>query len=61
MPGTNVKKKLKIVFEPYKKITTKLYKCHDSFDTTPLERLLESNEVYGFCIIDGHGTLMAKV
>ena len=61
LPGTNVKKKLKIVFEPYKKITTKLYKCHDSFDTAPLERLLESNEVYGFAIIDGHGTLMAKV
>jgi peptide chain release factor subunit 1 len=58
---SNSVKKLKISFEPFIKITAKLYNCGPKFDTTPLERLVESNESYGFVIVDGSGCLMAKV
>ena len=61
LPKTNTVKKLKICFEPFIKITAKLYNCGDHFDTTPLERLVESNESYGFVIVDGNGCLMAKI
>ena len=61
LPNTNTIKKLKISFEPFKKITSKLYNCGDIFDTSPLERLVESHESYGFIIVDGNGVLFGKL
>ncbi len=54
-------KKVMIAIEPYKRIVSKLYKCGDKFETEPLEKLVESNETYGFAIIDGNGSLFGKV
>lgn len=54
-------KKLKIVFEPFKPVKTKIYNCGDKFDTSVLERLMESHESYGFAIIDGNGLLLGKL
>lgn len=61
MPGQKTIKKIKIVFEPYKPVKTKIYNCGDKFDTSVLERLLESHETYGFAIIDGNGFLFGKL
>lgn len=40
---------------------TKVFNCGDKFDTSVLERLLESHETYGFAIIDGNGILLGKL
>ncbi len=61
LPNSNTIKKLKICFEPYRKVTSKLYNCGPKFQTDPLERLVESNDTFGFVIVDGNGCLMAKL
>lgn len=50
-------RKIMMVIEPYKEISTKLYKCGDSFDVDVLKTLLISNEKYGFIVVDGNGAL----
>lgn len=50
-----------MVFEPFKPVKTKVFNCGDKFDTSVLERLLESHETYGFAIIDGNGILLGKL
>jgi len=52
-------KKLNIDFEPHLPIKQKLYLCDSRFHTEPLRYLLESNNRYGFIIIDGNGALFA--
>ena len=59
--GQKTIKKIKLVFEPFRPVKTKVYNCGDKFDTAVLERLIESHETYGFCIIDGNGILLAKL
>ena len=55
IPGHTNERKMTIVFEPHKPITTKLYKCWSRFDTDILKSLLETSEKYGFIIVDGNG------
>lgn len=52
-------KKLNLDFEPYRPIKQKLYYCDNKFHTKPLRFLLESNNKYGFIIMDGNGALFA--
>lgn len=50
-------KKLNIDFEPFKPINTKLYLCDNKFHTEALSELLESDDNYGFIVMDGNGSL----
>jgi len=50
-------KKVAIDFEPFKPINTSLYLCDNKFHTEALNELLESDEKYGFIVMDGNGSL----
>merc|ERR1719245_1908771 len=50
-------KKVTIDFEPVKPINTTMYLCDNKFHTEDLQELLESDEKYGFLIMDGNGCL----
>eukprot|EP00753_Platysulcus_tardus_P005376 PLAT13233.1.p1 GENE.PLAT13233.1~~PLAT13233.1.p1 ORF type:complete len:441 (-),score=263.51 PLAT13233.1:471-1793(-) len=50
-------KKVSLAFEPFKPINTSLYLCDNRFHTEPLATLLESDERYGFIVMDGNGCL----
>lgn len=54
-------KKIAIDFEPFKPINTSLYLCDSKFHVEALKDLLESNEIYGFVIMDGHSTLFGSL
>ncbi|KAG2389089.1 hypothetical protein C9374_014489 [Naegleria lovaniensis] len=43
--------------EPFKPINTSLYLCDNKFHVEPLQELLESDEKFGFIIMDGNGCL----
>jgi len=43
--------------EPFKPINTSLYLCDNKFHVEPLMELLESDEKFGFIIMDGNGCL----
>jgi peptide chain release factor subunit 1 len=53
----NKEKKVNIDFEPFKPINTSLYLCDNKFHTEALEELLESDDKFGFIVMDGNGTL----
>jgi peptide chain release factor subunit 1 len=44
-------------FEPFKPINSSLYLCDNKFHTEALNELLESDDKFGFIIMDGNGTL----
>ncbi|GME93291.1 unnamed protein product [[Candida] boidinii] len=52
-------KKLTIGFEPFKPINTSLYLCDNKFHTEALSELLESDDKFGFIVMDGNGALFA--
>merc|ERR1719333_1605918 len=54
-------KKLTIDFEPFKPINTSLYLCDNKFHTEALKELLESDDKFGFLIMDGNGSLYGTV
>ena len=54
-------KKLNIDFEPFKPINTSLYLCDNKFHTEALSDLLQSDNKYGFIVMDGHGTLFGTL
>lgn len=54
-------KKLNIDFEPFKPINTSLYLCDNKFHTEPLNELLESDNTFGFIVMDGNGTLFGTL
>ncbi|KAL0231432.1 hypothetical protein GEMRC1_010836 [Eukaryota sp. GEM-RC1] len=57
----NKEKKVTIDFEPFKPINTSLYLCDNKFHTEALAELLESDEKFGFIVMDGKGTLFGTV
>jgi peptide chain release factor subunit 1 len=59
--GENKEKKVTYDIEPHKAINTSLYMCDNRFHTEVLEDLLISNDLYGFVIMDGHGTLFGTL
>ncbi|CAM8922035.1 unnamed protein product [Rhodiola kirilowii] len=54
-------KKVTIDFEPFKPINASLYLCDNKFHTEALNELLESDDKFGFIIIDGNGTLFGTL
>lgn len=47
--------------EPFKPINTSMYKCDSVFHTEVLSYLLEDNKTYGIVVMDGHGTMFARL
>jgi len=54
-------KKLLIDFEPFRPINTSLYYCDNKFHVDELSCLLETDQPFGFIIMDGHGCLCASL
>jgi len=54
-------KKVNIDFEPFKPINTSLYMCDNKFHTEALSELLESDNKYGFIVMDGNGSLFGTL
>ncbi|KAM7269837.1 hypothetical protein ACFE04_025334 [Oxalis oulophora] len=54
-------KKVTIDFEPFRPINASLYLCDNKFHTEALNELLESDEKFGFIIMDGNGTLFGTL
>lgn len=48
-------------FEPFRPIHTSTYLCDNKFHTEALSELLESDDKFGFIVIDGLGTLFGTV
>ena len=48
-------------FEPFKPINTSLYLCDNKFHTEALSELLESDQKFGFIIMDGNGALFGTL
>jgi|EP00927_Polykrikos_kofoidii_P073714 peptide chain release factor subunit 1 len=57
----NKEKKVTIDFEPFKPINTSMYLCDNKFHTEHLAQLLESDDKFGFLIMDGNGSLFGLV
>merc|ERR1711934_481134 len=57
----NKEKKVTIDFEPFKPINTSLYFCDNKFHTEALQALLQSDDKFGFIIMDGNGTLFGTL
>ena len=55
----NREKKLTFDFEPVKPVSRSMYHCDNKFHTDELRKMLESEDRFGFIIIDGSGTLFA--
>merc|ERR1719163_2462363 len=54
-------KKVTIDFEPFKPINTSMYLCDNRFHTESLNELLESDDKFGFIVMDGNGSLYGAV
>lgn len=54
-------KKVNFDFEPFKPINTSLYLCDNKFHTEALNELLESDNRYGFIVMDGNGCLFGTL
>ncbi|CAI5988232.1 unnamed protein product [Closterium sp. NIES-65] len=54
-------KKVTIDFEPFKPINASLYLCDNKFHTEALNELLESDEKFGFIVMDGNGALFGTL
>ena len=52
---------MNIDFEPFKPINTSLYLCDNKFHTEALAELLESDDKFGFIVMDGNGSLYGTV
>jgi len=50
-----------IDFEPHKPINTSLYLCDNKFHTQALSELLESDQKFGFIVMDGNGCLFGTL
>ena len=50
-------KKIVLDFEPFKPITTSLYHCGARFETEGVWALLQTDQKFGFIIVDGNGAL----
>jgi len=61
MTDEGKEKKVTIDFEPFRPINTSLYLCDNKFHTEPLSVMLESDEKFGFIIMDGNGSLFGTL
>jgi peptide chain release factor subunit 1 len=61
LTAENKEKKVSIDFEPFKPINTSLYLCDNKFHTEALKELLESDDKFGFIVMDGNGCLYGQL
>ncbi|KAG5475407.1 hypothetical protein LSCM1_03521 [Leishmania martiniquensis] len=61
MTADNKEKKLTLDIEPFKPVSRSLYLCDNKFHTEELRRMLESDDKFGFIIMDGSGCTFATV
>ncbi|CBZ28271.1 putative eukaryotic translation release factor [Leishmania mexicana MHOM/GT/2001/U1103] len=61
MTADNKEKKLTLDIEPFKAVSRSLYLCDNKFHTEELRRMLESDDKFGFIIMDGSGSTFATV
>jgi peptide chain release factor subunit 1 len=61
MTAENKEKKVSIDFEPFKPINTSLYLCDNKFHTEALQELLQSDQKFGFIVMDGSGALFGTL
>ncbi|CAM0885315.1 unnamed protein product [Alopecurus aequalis] len=54
-------KKVTFDFEPFRPINVSLYLCDNKFHTEALNQLLESDDKFGFIVMDGNGTLFGTL
>ncbi|PPD81485.1 hypothetical protein GOBAR_DD21603 [Gossypium barbadense] len=54
-------KKVTIDFEPFRPINASLDLCDNKFHTEALNELLESDDKFGFIVMDGNGTLFGTL
>ncbi|XP_049931874.1 eukaryotic peptide chain release factor subunit 1-3-like [Nymphaea colorata] len=54
-------KKVTIDFEPFRPINASLYLCDNKFHTEALNELIESDERFGFIVMDGNGALFGTL
>eukprot|EP01069_Polyplicarium_translucidae_P012106 Polyplicarium_translucidae@DN474_c0_g1_i1.p1 len=54
-------KKVNMDFEPFKPINTSMYLCDNRFHVEALKELLESDDKFGFIIMDGNGALFGTL
>ena len=54
-------RKVNMSFEPFKPINTSLYLCDNKFHTEALSELLESDQKFGFIVMDGNGALFGTL
>lgn len=59
--GRDRERKITIDIEPSRPLNTSLYYCDNRFHTEPLRKLLETDETFGFIVMDGHGCLFATL
>merc|ERR1711935_556763 len=57
----NKERKVNIDFEPFKPINTSLYLCDNKFHTEALTSLLQSEDKFGFIVMDGNGSLFGTL
>ncbi|KAK1400460.1 hypothetical protein POM88_000065 [Heracleum sosnowskyi] len=50
-------KKVTFDFEPFRPLKGSLHLCDNKFHIEPLNELLESDDKFGFIVVDGNGTL----
>uniref|UniRef100_A0A183EUI5 Eukaryotic peptide chain release factor subunit 1 n=1 Tax=Gongylonema pulchrum TaxID=637853 RepID=A0A183EUI5_9BILA len=54
-------KKVNIDFEPFKPVNTSLYLCDNKFHTEALQALLADDNIFGFIVMDGNGSLFGTL
>lgn len=54
-------KKIMFNFEPFRPINDSLYLCDNQFHTEALNKRLESDEKFGFIVMNGNGTLFGTL
>ncbi|CCW60922.1 unnamed protein product [Phytomonas sp. EM1] len=57
----NKERRLTLDIEPFKPVSRSLYLCDNKFHTEELHRMLESDDKFGFIVMDGSGTLYATL
>ena len=57
----DTEKKYTIDIQPFKPINTSLYICDNKFQTAPLKELLETDDKFGFIVMDGSGSLFGTL
>ncbi|VAH68884.1 unnamed protein product [Triticum turgidum subsp. durum] len=54
-------KKVSIDFEPFRPVNAFMYLCDNKFHTEALHEMLESDDKFGFIVMDGNGTLFGTL